>query len=93
MQANTADVVVIGGGIIGASTAFHLAKRGVKKIHLVEMSKLGSGTTAHTAAWIMLQESSELKVRMSQLSFAELYEFHTVSDIGSEYSAKLWASF
>ena len=44
-----ADVVVVGGGIIGSSTLYHLAKAGVSNAVLLERKKLGSGTTWHAA--------------------------------------------
>lgn len=44
----TAEVVVIGGGIIGVSALYHLAKRGVSAV-LLERKQLGSGTTWHAA--------------------------------------------
>ena len=44
-----APVVVIGGGIIGVSTLYHLAKRGVSGAVLVERKQIGSGTTWHAA--------------------------------------------
>lgn len=44
----TAPAVIIGGGIIGVSTLYHLAKRGVPAV-LVERKKLASGTTWHAA--------------------------------------------
>ena len=44
-----ADVVVIGGGSVGCSTAYHLAKMGAGKVVLLEKHKLTSGTTWHTA--------------------------------------------
>ena len=44
-----ASVVVVGGGIIGASTLYHLAKAGVTDAVLLERKKLGSGTTWHAA--------------------------------------------
>ena len=40
-----ASVVVIGGGIIGCSTAYHLTKLGVKDVLLLERKQLTSGTT------------------------------------------------
>lgn len=44
-----ARVVVVGGGIIGCSTAYHLAKMGWRDIVLLELNKLTSGTTWHAA--------------------------------------------
>lgn len=42
-----ARVVVVGGGIIGCSTAYHLAKAGWKDVVLLERDQLTSGTTWH----------------------------------------------
>jgi heterodisulfide reductase subunit A-like polyferredoxin len=44
-----ANVVIIGGGIIGTSVAYHLAKMGVEGVVLLEQSQLTSGTTWHAA--------------------------------------------
>ena len=55
-----ADVVVIGGGSVGCSTAYHLAKMGVSKVVLLEKHKLTSGTTWHTAGLQFLILCSEL---------------------------------
>lgn len=44
----SADVVVIGGGSIGCSTAYHLAKFGSGKVVLLEKERLTAGTTWHT---------------------------------------------
>jgi len=46
----TADVVVIGAGANGTSTAFHLAKAGVKRVVVVERQYLGSGATGKSGA-------------------------------------------
>ncbi|MEQ9487969.1 MAG: FAD-dependent oxidoreductase [Alphaproteobacteria bacterium] len=48
----SAGAVVIGGGIVGCSTAYHLAKRGVSGVILIERQKLTSGTTWHAAGLI-----------------------------------------
>ena len=48
-----AKVVVIGGGIAGCSTAYHLAKDGWKDTVLIERDKLTSGTTWHAAGMIL----------------------------------------
>jgi len=47
-----AEVVIIGGGIIGCSTAYHLAKMGKKDVLLLERKKLTSGTTWHAAGLV-----------------------------------------
>ena len=48
----TAKAVVIGGGIIGCSTAYHLAKLGWTDTVLLERHKLTSGTTFHAAGLV-----------------------------------------
>lgn len=49
-----AEVVIIGGGIVGCSTAYHLTKAGFKDVVLLERKELGSGTT-HAAAGLLAQ--------------------------------------
>jgi glycine cleavage system T protein len=55
---NEARVVVIGGGIMGCSTAYHLAKAGVEGVVLLERKQLTSGTTWHSAAQVRQLRSS-----------------------------------
>ena len=47
-----AQVVIVGGGVIGSSTAYHLAKRGWTDVVLIERNQLTSGTTWHAAGLI-----------------------------------------
>jgi sarcosine oxidase subunit beta len=68
-MSDTYDVVIIGGGIIGASVAYHLAKKKIGKIAVIERDQyLGNGATAKCAGGIRAQFSSEVNVRMSMLS-------------------------
>src|ERR1700740_1725013 len=53
-----ARAVIIGGGIIGCSTAYHLAKLGWKEVVLVERHKLTSGSTWHAAGLVGQLRSS-----------------------------------
>lgn len=53
-----ADVVVVGGGIVGASIAYHLAEEGVPDVVLLERNVLGSGTTWHAAGLVAGARSS-----------------------------------
>lgn len=48
-----AEIVIIGGGVIGASIAYHLTKLGKKDVVLIERGKLTSGTTWHAAGLVM----------------------------------------
>jgi heterotetrameric sarcosine oxidase gamma subunit len=54
----SARVVVVGGGIIGTSTAYHLAKMGCKEVLLLERDKLTSGTTWHAAGLMVTYGST-----------------------------------
>ncbi len=67
-----ASVVVIGGGIMGCSTLYHLAKMGVGDAVLVERNELTSGTTWHSAAQVRALRHSRNLTRMIQYSI-ELY--------------------
>ena len=49
---NKARVVIIGGGVIGCSVAYHLTKLGWKDVVLLERKQLTSGTTWHAAGLI-----------------------------------------
>ncbi len=67
-----ASVVVIGGGIMGCSTLYHLAKLGVSDAILLERNKLTSGTTWHSAAQVRALRHSRNLTRMIQYS-VDLY--------------------
>lgn len=73
----TASVVVIGGGVMGVSTAFHLAEAGVRDVVLLERGALGSGSTVKAAGGVRAQFSDELNVRLAARSLALLGDFGT----------------
>src|SRR5690349_1515387 len=62
----TADAVVIGGGILGVSTAYHLCQLGFGKVALLEKHTLASGTTGKSAAVIRTFYSNEVCVKLSK---------------------------
>ena len=76
-SANTADVVVIGGGALGAATAFHLRRLGVSDVVLLERDALASGSTSKAAGGIRAQFADELNIRIALRS---LEEFEAMSD-------------
>lgn len=63
-----ADVVIIGGGIIGVSTAYYLAKKGARNVTLIERGMLGCGATGKCAGGIRAQFSTEINLEFSILS-------------------------
>lgn len=72
----TADIVVIGGGVMGASTAYHLARRGARNIVLLEREELfGMGATGRCAGGVRYQFSTEVNIRLSLESLPMLERF------------------
>jgi len=71
----SADVVIVGGGVIGASIAYHLSLRGAGKIIVLERDRLGTGSTGKNAGGIRLQFSTEVNVRLSQRALPRLEAF------------------
>jgi 4-methylaminobutanoate oxidase (formaldehyde-forming) len=67
-----ARIVIVGGGIAGCSTAYHLAKLGVTDVLLLEQGKLTSGTTWHAAGLIGQMRPNRTMTRMSKYGI-ELY--------------------
>lgn len=71
-----ANVVVIGGGVMGASTAYHLALNGERDVVLLEREPFyGQGATGRCAGGIRYQFSTEINVKLSQLSLPMLERF------------------
>jgi sarcosine oxidase subunit beta len=72
---HTADVVIIGGGIQGISLAYHLARRGVVDVLVVEMNTLGSGSSGRSAAIVGSAFQPEHCLSLTEASFAALLRF------------------
>lgn len=68
-----AEVVVVGGGIVGASVAYHLALRGVTDVVLLERNTLTSGTTWHAAGLVAQLRATANMTRLASYG-GELYE-------------------
>ena len=81
----TADVVIVGGGIQGTSLAYHLARRGLTDVCLVEMDTLGSGSSGRSAAIIGLAFPTENCLPLTQLSLAAFLRFQEELDADPGY--------
>ena len=71
---SAADVVVIGGGVMGASTAFHLAEAGVSVV-LLERGDLAGGSTSKAAGGIRANFSDELNIALGKRSLELFHDF------------------
>ena len=61
----TASAIVIGGGVVGCSIAYNLARHGQRDVVVVERETVGSGTTSKAAGGIRVQFPTETEVRFS----------------------------
>ncbi len=72
----TADIVVVGGGVVGTSAAYHLAAGGADGVLLVEREDaLGTGSTGACAGGFRHQFSSEINIRLSLASIPMILSF------------------
>ena len=72
----SAEIVIVGGGVIGLSVAFHLAERGMTDVVVLERDEIGSGATRYATGGIRQQFASESDVRLSieSVRFYEQFE-------------------
>ncbi len=79
----TADIVIIGGGVMGASAAYHLASRGITNLVLLEKEEFfGQGATGRCAGGVRYQFSTEINVKLSIESLPMLERFK--EELGQE---------
>jgi sarcosine oxidase, subunit beta len=79
-----AEVVVLGGGVMGLSIAYQLAKRGVKDILVVERSYLCSGASGRNGGGVRAQWSSEANIKLM------LESIRMCRDFASEMKINIW---
>jgi sarcosine oxidase subunit beta len=72
-----AEVVIIGGGVMGVSIAFHLAEAGVTDVLLLEANALGSGSTCKAAGGVRAQFSDRVNIELGARSLRAFESFGT----------------
>src|SRR2546421_3775305 len=65
---SSADAVVVGGGVVGASLAFHLASRGMKRVVLCERRFLAAGASGKSGALVRMHYTNEPETRLARES-------------------------
>jgi sarcosine oxidase subunit beta len=70
-----ADVVIVGGGVMGTSIAFHLAEAGATDVLLLERAELASGSTSRAAGGVRTQFSDELNIQIAKRSIEAFADF------------------
>src|SRR5438132_7620344 len=82
-RVDPAGAVVIGGGITGCSVAYHLAKAGVRDVHLIEKGELTSGSTCHAAGLVTQFNPSPTMMRFRRYSIELYRELGVFEMVGS----------
>ena len=72
----TAEAAIIGGGALGASIFYYLAKLGMKDVVLLEKGDLASGSTGDSAAFVRQHYSNEVSIRLVKRSLEFFQGFH-----------------
>ena len=75
-----ASVVIIGGGVMGLSTAYHLARAGVTDVVLLEKSEFGSGSTCKAAGGVRAQFSDAVNIELGARSLKAFETFEATFD-------------
>jgi len=82
----TADVVIIGGGIVGSSVAYHLAAAGCTNVLVIEREKQqGLGSTGKSMGGVRAQFGTDVNIRMSLHSIPFLRDFEQIMGRPSGY--------
>jgi len=77
-MAVTCDFLIVGGGVIGSSIAFHLAQRGAGRVLLLEKSFLGAGSSGKSGAIVRQHYSNRLTALMARKSLAVFQQFDSI---------------
>ncbi|HXF82810.1 MAG TPA: FAD-binding oxidoreductase [bacterium] len=80
-----AEIVIIGGGVIGTSTAFQLARRHAGRVIVLERETVGAGPTARTIGIIRLHYSHEPLIRMAARGLEVFRRFEAVTGATADF--------
>ena len=81
----TADIVIIGAGAVGASIAYHLARRGARDVVVLEREMVGSGSTSKAAGGIRVQFGTRVEIEFSLRSIDFFKRFDDEMGVPCDY--------
>ncbi len=82
----TADAVVVGGGILGVGTAYYLSQMGFGKVALLEKQTLGAGSTGKSAAVVRTFYSNDVCLKLARRAIDLFHHFH--EELGEDIGFK-----
>lgn len=87
----TAEIVIVGGGVIGCSSAYHLAKMGMTDIVVLEKGQIGSGASGKSASMLSLQFCADpLTARLAKYSYARYMQFEAEMGVTLDFHRSGW---
>src|SRR5271167_3744184 len=87
-QMQTAEVIIIGGGIVGSSVAWHLTQAGCRNVLVIEReSQQGMGSTGKSMGGVRAQFATAVNIRMSLYSIPIFAAFQEITGHPSEYKS------
>jgi sarcosine oxidase, subunit beta len=72
---SSASIVIIGGGVVGLSSAYHLARRGIRDIVVLDRDALGAGSTSKAAGGVRAQFSDPVNITLGARSLETFRDF------------------
>lgn len=89
-----AEIVIIGGGVVGASAAFHLTERGARDVLILEReTRLGLGSTGKATGGVRAQFETEINIRMSLYSIDFFRKFDEITGFDCGYEPRGYLFF
>ena len=83
----TAEVIIVGGGVVGASVAYHLAARGLRDVLVLERgARVGEGSTGRATGGFRAQFGTRVNVMLSLLSREKLLRFREETGVDPGFS-------
>jgi sarcosine oxidase subunit beta len=90
----SAGIVIVGGGVVGASAAYHLTKRGATDVLILEReSQLGLGSTGKATGGVRAQFETDINIKMSLYSIDFFRRFNEITGVDCGYEPRGYLFF